>query len=133
MSNYKRPNKTYQDTLGEKEIRELLKDYTSVTDIFTVPINTHIRYFTIDKNGKKHFRLGGNIFKSEKKKGYVVLTNGKVNWSVQDKNTIFFKKLSIDDIKEKYDAKLTKYKQKIKTLEKSLEEIKQKLTDKTKK
>jgi len=131
MDDYKKPKKTYQDTLTDEEIKELLIDYTFVEDIFVVPINSHIRYFTL-KNDKKLFRLGGYLNKIDIKKNYIVLSNGKTSWSVQVKDSTFFKKYSMDELKEYYDNKLKKYKSKIKKLENSLEEIKEKLKNKNK-
>ena len=133
---YKRPKKTFQDNLSEEEIKKLLIDYEPVKDISTVPNNTHIRYFLL-KDGKKSFRMGGNLTKIDTDKGYIVLSNGKMNWSVQLKDTILFQKLSIDNIKQYYENKLKKYKKKIKQLEnkiieqdKTLQHIKQKIKSK---
>ena len=42
---YQRP-KTVQDKLTATEIKEKLEDYVEVEDISTVPLNTHIRYFS---------------------------------------------------------------------------------------
>ena len=66
--NYIRPKKTFQDTLGNEDIKQLLKDYVEVDNIYSTPSNTHVRYFSI-KDGKHLFRLGGNILKSDEKKG----------------------------------------------------------------
>lgn len=125
---YNRPKTTYQDTLTEKDIKEQLKDYTSVVDVIDLPINTHIRYFVLNKStGERKFRLGGYITKIEPKKGYIILSNGKTSWSVQIKNTIFFKKMSIDEIREEYEQKIVKYKKEIKKLKQSLHDIKKTL------
>ena len=126
---YKRPTKTYQDTLGKEEINNLLRDYIEVINIYEVPLNSHIRYFTI-KNDKESFRLGGYLSQLNQKKGYIMLTNGKVNWSVQVKNSKFFRKIEIDELRENYENKLKKYKKKIIKLEKSLDEITKKLLSK---
>ena len=130
--NYKRPEKTFQDTLENDDIKEMLKDYVDVDDIYSVSLNTHIRYF-IKKNGKRLFRMGGNIIKMDEQKGYIVLSNGKTNWSVQVKDAIFFKKPNVEDVKAYYEEKLKKYKKKIRKLEESLEEIKRKLKEKNRK
>lgn len=125
-SNYKRPNKTFQDNLSSDDIKKYLKDYAAVKDVYQLPLNTHLRYFTI-KNGKKSFRMGGYLSKIDQIKGYVMLTNGKVNWSVQVKDSDFFQKLEIDDIRDEYERKIKKYKKRIKKLEATLEEITKKL------
>ena len=124
--NYKRPDKTFQDTLENEDIKNLLKNYSVVKNIFLIDLNTHIRYFS-KKNNKTLFRMGGNLLKVNEEKGYIVLTNGKINWSVQVKNTIFFKEISIDELRNEYENKIKKYKNKIKNLESSLQKIKKKL------
>ena len=45
--NYQRPNKTFQESLSNQDIKEKLKEYKKVDNIKTVSIGTHIRYFTI--------------------------------------------------------------------------------------
>ena len=121
---YRRPKKTFQDTLTEKEIQEQLRDYQLVDDITQVPINTHIRYFVYDKESKqKKFRLGGNLTKIDPIKQYLVLSNGKTSWSVQFKNTTFFAKQSIDEIREYYEKNYTNTKKKLKNLNKVLKKL----------
>lgn len=125
--NYKRPTKTYQDTLDEKKIKELLKDYEPVEDIYSVPLNSHLRYFTV-KDNKKQFRMGGYLDTINEEKGYVKLTNGKTTWSVQvNEDTDFFRKPEISEIKEYYEKKLDKYRRKISKLETTIEQIKNRL------
>lgn len=126
---YKRPEKTFQDTLGKDEIAKLLKDYSEVDNIYDVPINSHLRYF-VKKNGKENFRMGGYLTKIEPKKGYIVLSNGKVTWSVQVNNSKFFRKMEISEVREYYDKKIKKYKKKIHKLEGALKEITKKLKSK---
>jgi hypothetical protein len=81
-SNYKRPNTTYQDTIQTKEsMMKKLENYERAEDIEDVPIDTHMRYVTLDKNKKQAFRLGGLLKKIHPK--YVILSNGNYTWSVQ--------------------------------------------------
>lgn len=106
---YQRPDKTYQDTLSNQEIKEKLKEYKKVVDIRTVSIGTHIRYFSIDpKSKEKVFRLGGNLNKIDPEGKYVVLSNGAVTWSVQIPNAIFFQKMSEAEFKEELKKELKK-------------------------
>ena len=78
---YLRPKQTKSDTIQtKKSILEKLKDYEEVRDIEKVPVNTHIRYIVL-QNGKSKFRLGGFIKKIFD--DYLVLSNGKLTWSVQ--------------------------------------------------
>jgi hypothetical protein len=105
---YKKPKTTEQESLTVDEIKNKLSGYQQVDDIKDVPIDTHIRYFTIDENGEKHFRLGGFLYK--KNDDYIVLNNGKNTWSVQIDGAIFFRKLSqkevIDEIHKSYQEEL---------------------------
>ena len=81
-SNFQRPKITYTDTLQNKDsMQEKLKNYERADDIDDVPLNTHVRYVTLDKEKKQVFRLGGLLKKIHSK--YVQLTNGTHIWSVQ--------------------------------------------------
>lgn len=104
-SDYKRPQLTYTDKLSKKEIESLLLDYEKIDDLSTVPTGTHIRYFE-DKDGELKFRLGGTLTIKTGLPVYCILSNNKVSWSVQVKKCIFFKRISIKDIKEEYEEKL---------------------------
>lgn len=99
---YERPKQTITDMLqSSEEIRRKLQGYARVTDLDTIPLNTHVRYITW-KNGKERFTLGGKIRKIDPR--YVVLYNENFSWSVQRKHydsnkkvvfeTVFFNKLS---------------------------------------
>ena len=81
---YQRAAKTYQETLSNQDIKDKLKEYKKVTDIKTVSIGTHIRYFSINQTTKeKIFRLGGTLNKIDPDGRFIILSNGTVNWSVQ--------------------------------------------------
>lgn len=107
---YKRPEITYQEQLSKEEIMEKLKGYIKVIDIKEVPINTHLRYFIMGPDGKPVFRTGGLLYNKLNADIYVVLTNGKKSWSVQIKNTVFYKKMShteeLASMERKYNKKL---------------------------
>jgi hypothetical protein len=108
--------KSIQKQLSPDEIKEKLADYKPIQDINDVPLNTHIRYFSVDKKtGKKQFRLGGFLTKNEDK--YIVLSNGKLSWSVQKDSSILFEKMHVEDLKDEIVTKITeKYEKKIKEL-----------------
>jgi hypothetical protein len=100
---YKPPENTYQSTLSDVDIAKKLDDYSRVktSEIFKIPLGTHIRYFTINpKTGEKQFRLGGVLTKFGDNGQYVVCSNGTFSWSVQLSNSIIYKKLSIAELKE---------------------------------
>ena len=72
---YKRPKVTLQDTFQNIDImNDKLKDYIELEGdgIIDVPIGTHVRYITYDKNTKKQlFRTGGILHRKYAK--YVIL------------------------------------------------------------
>lgn len=103
-TSYKPPETTYQATLTPEEIAKKLADYERVRsdDIFKIPLGTHIRYFTKNpKTGEKQFRLGGNLTKFGDNNKYIVCSNGNFSWSVQLDGSTIYKKLSIEEVKDK--------------------------------
>ena len=96
---YKRPKVTAQDKLTPKQIQELLENYVEVDNIKDVALDTHIRYFTKDK-GIKKFRTGGFLLNKANSDKYIILTNRKISWSVDTKNSILFKALSTKELGE---------------------------------
>ena len=125
IKDYDRPTSTFTEKLSQNEIEKKLEDYKKVEDIYQVPLNTHLRYF-IKKDDEMVFRMGGILKKNSELPKYVILKNAEgIEWSVQIKDTIFFKKMSINEIKAEYEKiiddlnlKLKKLKDKIKQLEK---------------
>lgn len=81
-SKYKRPKKTITDSHQHKAAMEAkLKDYERANSVDDIDYKTHIRYVTLDKEGKMAFRLGGILIQKHPK--YVKLSNGTFQWSVQ--------------------------------------------------
>jgi len=111
--NYIRPKETYTDRLDDDDIADKLIDYVKVDDISTVALNTHLRYFILETDKKKGtvkrvFRMGGFLSNKKSPDKYVILSNGKTTWSVQTATAVFYRKLTIDEIKEEYEADLEK-------------------------
>tara|TARA_B110000908_G_C9930118_1_gene303533 strand:+ start:69 stop:584 length:516 start_codon:yes stop_codon:yes gene_type:complete len=121
-SNYQRPEKTYTDTLQNKDaMNAKLVNYERVDSIEDVSLSTHVRYVTLDKNKKQVFRTGGLLEKIHNK--YVKLNNGATWWSVQRYHyesangsddgdepifeTVFFRRITK---KEELNLKEAKYK-----------------------
>lgn len=123
---YKRPKETFTDRLSKKQIADLLVDYEKVTDLSTVPIGTHIRYITKIK-GVSHFRMGGNLIITTGLPEYVILSNGSLKWSVQTKDTVFFRKINIDQIKDEYEKEIWKLNRIIKNLVMEIKDLKTEL------
>ena len=94
---------TYTQQLSEVEIQKKLEDYVRVKkeDVPSIPLNTHIRYFSINpKTGEKQFRMGGMLTKHDPNNQYIVCSNGTLSWSVQIANSIFYKKMTNNEYKE---------------------------------
>lgn len=132
---------TYQSKLSDIDIAKKLENYSRVktSDIFKIPIGTHIRYFAINpKTGEKQFRLGGNLSRYGENGEYIVCSNGTYSWSVQLSNSIIYKKLSTSELKEniEYESKkeMTDLIKENKELKKMIKEIKEAtITSKNKK
>jgi hypothetical protein len=123
-SKYKRPKSTYTEKLSKNEIMSKLEDYKK-EDITKIPLGIHVRYFVIDENGQKFFRMGGQLTKNDGMPKYVILSNGKNSWSVQaNSSTIFFKKMTINEIKQEYEDKLLDKDKKIKQLMTLIKQLK---------
>ena len=114
-----------QKNLSPEEIKEKLEEYKRVENVETLALNAHLRYFNTDKNGNKNFRLGGFLTKIDKDKGYMILSNGNVSWSVQIKDSIFFQKMNFKDLKKELTRNIEEgFKKEIKDLKKENKKLK---------
>lgn len=127
-SDYQKTGNEMQDKLTNDDIDLLLEEYDEVTNILDLKVGTHVRYFTLIKKKKgvikKLFRLGGNVIKIDHEAKYAVLSNNKVTWCVQFDNTIFYKKMSISDVKEFYELELDAKDSNISKYKKQMSEMK---------
>ena len=134
---YKRPKKTLTDKLTAEEIKEKLEDYIEVEDISKVPLNTHIRYFKEEINDKgkktKAFRMGGFLVNKNNYDKYVILSNvpdtgiinnNKKTWSVSTITSIFYRKQTLEEIKEEMHDEIDELNDEIETLKKELKKVK---------
>jgi predicted nuclease with TOPRIM domain len=134
---YKRPKKTLTDKLTAEEIKEKLEDYIEVEDISKVPLNTHIRYFKEEINDKgkktKAFRMGGFLVNKNNYDKYVILSNvpdtgvinnNKKTWSVNTKTSIFYRKQTLEEIKEEMHDEIDELNDEIESLKKELKKVK---------
>jgi cell division protein FtsB len=129
---YKRPKKTYTESLSTEEIKEKLKDYKKIDDISKVPVNSHLRYFSLIEDPKtkkftKVFRIGGFLKNKDNWTEYVILCNGLngsgKSWSVNTQKSIFFQKMSTDDIVDKYEEQIQKLKDEVYRLKKKIHNL----------
>jgi hypothetical protein len=122
VANNEDEKKTFTGNLTKDEINEKLQDYKLVDDISKVPIGTHLRYFVI-KDGVKLFRMGGNLKRNLDLPKFIILVNALgTEWTVQIKDTTFYKKMSIKEIKEEYDEIIDELHEKIKKYKTKIEE-----------
>ena len=117
---FERPEITYTDQLSKEEIQDKLADYSKVEDIYKVPLGVHLRYF-VKKDGQMLFRMGGQLFKNNGLPEYVILKSGtNAQWSVQIKDTVFYRKMTIIEIKQEYEDIIKKKNDKIQALKEKL-------------
>lgn len=125
-SDYERPLLTYTDKLSKKEIESLLLDYEKVDNLKDVPIGTHIRYFE-NKDDELKFRTGGILTIKSGLPKYCILKNGKLSWSVQIANTIFFRRITIKEVKEEYEKILVQKDNELNELRFLIRDLKKKI------
>lgn len=131
---YKQQGPSKQSQLTKDEIRSRLENYVFVDDIDNVPLNTHVRYFSEDRNGGWVFRLGGFIRTNNHPDYLILSTNpcGGKTWSVQKVSSRFYrvkstKDKTTDELEEKdkvnrqYQAALEKQQREIARLRQELE------------
>lgn len=116
--NYVKPLQTFTDRLSQDEINKLLEDYVK-ENIKNIVKGSHVRYFSKDKDGNLKFRLGGMLINTDGLPEYVVLSNGKKNWSVQVKDTIFYGQISNKQLKKEYKDLLFKQEHEIESFKNS--------------
>ena len=139
-SDYKRPKKTYTDKLQTKAaMKKKLENYERAESIDDIELDTHVRYFTLDKNKKQVFRTGGLLIKKHSK--YVKLSNGRQQWSVQRYHypddddaedpifeTVFFYRISKGEEfgrkEEKYIEVIKRQRDEIKKLKATIKQLK---------
>ena len=107
---YVRPNKTFTDTLSDKDVRAMLEDYIEVKPKDyekQLTMNSDIRYFTF-RDGERIFRMGGTVASTKGIPIYLVLKNKKTNstWSIQLKDCIVYKRMSLEEIKKEYEEEM---------------------------
>lgn len=102
---YTRPILTYTDKLSKQQVKELLIDYEqikSLEDLQNIIQGTHLRYFE-KKGNELKFRTGGILTVNSGFPEYLILSSGSVSWSVQIKKCIFFKRITIIQVKHEYE------------------------------
>jgi len=106
---YVRPMLTYTDKLSKEQVKELLIDYEqikSLEQLKNIPAGTHIRYFEY-KDKELKFRTGGILTVVSGIPEYLILSSGKLSWSVQINKCIFFKRITIKQVREEFERKIS--------------------------
>lgn len=89
---YIRPPRTFQDMMTPAEIAQRLHGFVKIKtdEVYNVPIDTTIRYFSL-VDGEKKFRVGGRLSLKEPGKKYIMLTSdNNKRFSVQVNNAVEF-------------------------------------------
>ena len=111
--NFVKPKQSFTERLSLDEIADLLSDYEPI-DAKNITHGVHIRYQKKNKKTHKYdFRMGGTIFKIEPE--YFMVSNGKHIWSVQKKDTKFYKKMNFAEKEKEFEETLYNKNQEIKT------------------
>lgn len=125
---YKKDGNTTQDNLTNDDINILLEEYAEVDEITELKPGIHVRYFNIIKkknSEQKIFRMGGTIIKIDYDKKYMVLSNGKISWSVQINNTnIFYRKMTTQEVKDFYENELNNMEEDVKKYKSIIDKFK---------
>lgn len=121
---YEKPELTFTEKLTNDDIEEMLDDYVEVENLAQVPLGTHIRYIATI-NGKKKFRIGGILSNTKGLPKYIVLVNsaGK-SWSVQTKNTVFYRQMTRKEIREEYEEVIDELEEQIEKHLKTIDNLK---------
>lgn len=132
-NSFNRPQQTFTDKLTPEEIAGYLEDYEEVKNLDDLKVGTHVRYFIVENNMKK-FRLGGYCINN--KPDYIVLCNKRnkndknnSTWSVQKKNCIIYKQMTISDLREEYDTMIQKFQDKLNYYKQVIEEKNQEIEE----
>ena len=73
----------------------------NVDELNNIQPGTHLRYFQM-VNSKLKFRTGGILTVKSGLPAYIILSSGKVSWSVQVSDCIFFRRITIKEVKLEY-------------------------------
>lgn len=133
MTQYEARRNNIELSLTEEEIDNFLEDYVQVRDPITIPLDSHVRYFTIHiQNGRasKVFRLGGRLNSISPDGDYLILKAGRNIMQVPVKNTIFYKQITLAELKDEYEDMLDSYEEEIMKLKKRNKKLLLTISDK---
>lgn len=91
--------KSFTQSLTKDQIKDLLEGYVE-TSFENIKIGFNVRYFK-KTNDTFEFRMGGTVFKVSD--DYIIVTNGRANWSVQKDGNIFFQQIPYNIFKKQVE------------------------------
>jgi hypothetical protein len=117
-------NRTATDMLTNEEIKERLKNYERVNkdDAVSITPGTRVQYFEELKDGSLKYRPGGTMIVN-KSPTYMVMSNGRITWSIQLEKIFLFKEKDYDALKKDYEEKLKEKDLEITSLRKKLGDL----------
>lgn len=102
---YQRPEKTATDLLSPEEIKKRIANYEQVTGpaVGEIVPGARVQYFEVMDSNTYRYKPGGVVIVN-KYPDYMVLSNGRRNWSVQLVNHIIYKEIDVTVLKSNYDT-----------------------------
>ena len=91
------------ECISPDEVEQRLLNYEQITDCSELIFGDHLQYFEVLADGKYKYKPGGRLIVNAAPV-YIVLTNGRTNWSVQLDRHIIFREISVAKIKEYYET-----------------------------
>lgn len=115
---------TATDMLTSEEIKDRLKNYERVNkeDSDKIVPGTRVQYFEELKDGSLKYRPGGTMIVN-KSPTYMVMSNGRITWSIQLEKIFLFKEKDYDTLKRDYEEKLKEKDLEIISLRKKLGDL----------
>lgn len=104
------------ERLTKDEIMIYLEDFKKVKSLDELKVGCFVRYFTVQLNKKLTFRTGGEIADVRGLPVYIGVKSGRLIWPVKTENTIFFIRLSYNELKDEFKMKNQENETKIKEL-----------------
>jgi len=123
--NYVKPTVTASELLDPDEIQRRLRNYEAVekTSVGSIVPASRIQYFELLPDGKYRYKPGGSVVYNGYP-AYLVLTNGKRNWSVQLENHLIYREIDIEKVRRDFEEVLAEKDKKIEHLKSLIEKQK---------
>lgn len=107
------------DMMTADDIRKRLVNYSIVKNIAELVPGQHIIYFEKLSTGKYRYKPGG-FMTVNKSPDYLVLSNGRTNWSVQLDRHIIFVHNDFDKLMTQHEIQIAEYERRLDHLRASI-------------